>query len=116
MYIFCKTALSKKYTFSNEWHYLFDPFFKFCRLSIFYFSEQFFVLRAVKIPAGLLVLVNVSVRHTDFPHGDDLPIFVLRLRADTDIFISNSRNTSIDEGDISMNTTLTIQENEWSAD
>lgn len=47
------------------------------QIVFFYFSEQLFILRAVKILARLFVLINISVRHPDFPHGDDLPFFVL---------------------------------------
>ena len=51
------------------------------------FFDQLFVLRAVKVLAGLLVHENVFFRDGHLPQGDELPVLVLLAGADPDVAV-----------------------------
>ena len=58
------------------------------QIVFFHFSQQLLILRAVKILAGLLVHVNILLRHAGFLQGNHLPILILFSGRNADVAIS----------------------------
>ena len=59
-----------------------------------YIPQQAFVLRAVKVLAGLPVRVDVFLRNRPLPQGGQLPVLLLISAADADVSVSHSRDVS----------------------
>ena len=58
------------------------------QIVFFQLPQQFFVLRTVKILAGLLIDIDTLLRNACLPEGDDLTGFVLLSGGNTDIAIN----------------------------
>lgn len=58
------------------------------QIVFFLFSQKFFVLRTIEIFSGLFVGIDVLRLDMQFSHYKKLPVFVLILRADTNVSIS----------------------------
>lgn len=64
------------------------------QIAFFQFPQQAFVLRAVKVLAGLPVRVDVFLRNRPLPQGDQLPVLPLVFAADADVSVIHSRDVS----------------------
>lgn len=58
------------------------------QIVFFHFPQQFFILRAVEILAGLLVHVNILFTNPDFPQGNHLTILILFFGRNADVSVS----------------------------